>query len=69
MRRMNWSMDFVSDALYAGRRFRTFKVLDEGVREALAIAVIGGLLTSMFLSLICVAVLCSYFTRCRSRSN
>jgi len=34
-----WSMDFMSDALYAGRRFRTFNVLDEGVREALAIVV------------------------------
>lgn len=34
-----WSMDFMSDALYGGRRFRTFNVLDEGVREGLAIEV------------------------------
>lgn len=34
-----WSMDFMADALYGGRRFRTFNVLDEGVREALAIEV------------------------------
>ena len=34
-----WSMDFMSDALYAGRRFRTLNILDEGVREALAIVV------------------------------
>jgi len=34
-----WSMDFMSDALYAGRRFRTLNVLDEGIREALAIVV------------------------------
>lgn len=34
-----WSMDFMSDALYGGRRFRTLNVLDEGVREALAIVV------------------------------
>lgn len=34
-----WSMDFMADTLYGGRRFRTFNVLDEGVREALAIEV------------------------------
>jgi putative transposase len=34
-----WSMDFMSDALYHGRRFRTLNVLDEGVREALAIVI------------------------------
>ena len=31
-----WSIDFMSDALFHGRRFRTFNVLDDGVREALA---------------------------------
>ena len=34
-----WSMDFMSDTLYHGRRFRTLNVLDEGVREALAIVI------------------------------
>jgi len=34
-----WAMDFMSDALYAGRRFRTLNILDEGVRELLAIVV------------------------------
>ena len=34
-----WSIDFMSDVLYAGRRFRTFNVLDEGVREVLAIEI------------------------------
>jgi len=34
-----WSMDFMSDALYAGRRFRTLNILDEGVRELLTIVV------------------------------
>lgn len=34
-----WAVDFMSDCLYDGRRFRTFNVLDEGVREALAIEV------------------------------
>jgi putative transposase len=34
-----WSMDFMSDALYRGRRFRTLNVLDEGVREGLAIEI------------------------------
>ena len=34
-----WSIDFMSDALYGGRRFRTLNVLDEGVREGLAIEV------------------------------
>lgn len=34
-----WAIDFMSDALYHGRRFRTFNVLDEGVREALDIVV------------------------------
>ncbi|WP_035415827.1 IS3 family transposase, partial [Ferrimonas kyonanensis] len=34
-----WSMDFVSDALFCGRRFRTFNVVDDFNREALAIEV------------------------------
>src|SRR4051794_25525502 len=34
-----WSIDFASDCLYSGRRFRTLNVLDEGVREALAIQI------------------------------
>jgi putative transposase len=34
-----WSLDFMSDCLYRGRRFRTLNVLDEGVREALAIEI------------------------------
>ena len=32
-------MDFMSDTLYHGRRFRTLNVLDEGVREALDIVI------------------------------
>ena len=34
-----WSMDFMSDTLYHGRRFRTLKVLDGGIREALDIVI------------------------------
>jgi len=34
-----WAMDFMSDTLYGGRRFLTLNILDEGVREGLAIAV------------------------------
>lgn len=34
-----WSMDFMHDTLYHGKRFRTLNILDEGVREALAIEV------------------------------
>jgi putative transposase len=34
-----WAVDFMSDALYGGRRFRALTLLDEGVREALAIEV------------------------------
>jgi putative transposase len=34
-----WALDFMSDALYVGRRFRTLNVLDEGMREALAIEI------------------------------
>ena len=34
-----WGIDFMSDALYSGRRFRTFNILDEGVREALDIVI------------------------------
>ena len=32
-----WAVDFMSDTLYGGRRFRTLNILDEGVREGLAI--------------------------------
>ena len=34
-----WALDFMSDALYVGRRFRTLNVLDEGMREVLAIEI------------------------------
>jgi putative transposase len=34
-----WALDFMSDTLYDGRRFRTLNVLDEGNREALAVEV------------------------------
>src|SRR5262245_38055639 len=34
-----WALDFMSDSSYQGRRFRTLNILDEGVREALAIEI------------------------------
>ncbi len=34
-----WSMDFMSDTLYHGRRFRILNIPDEGVREVLDIVV------------------------------
>jgi len=34
-----WALDFMHDALYGGRPFRTFNVLDEANREGLAIEV------------------------------
>jgi putative transposase len=34
-----WSADFMSDALYAGSRFRTFNVIDDFNREILAIEI------------------------------
>lgn len=38
-----WSMDFMSDALMCGRRFRTFNVVDDFNREILAIEIDLGL--------------------------
>ncbi|MNL35959.1 Integrase core domain protein [compost metagenome] len=34
-----WVLDFMHDALYCGRRFRTLNVIDEANRECLAIEV------------------------------
>jgi putative transposase len=34
-----WAVDSMSDTLYGGRRFRTFNIPDEGVREVLAMEV------------------------------
>jgi putative transposase len=39
-----WAVDFMSNTLYGGRRFRTLNILDEGVREGLAIEVDTSLL-------------------------
>jgi putative transposase len=36
---LRWSVNFMSDALMSGQRFRTFNVLDDFNREALAIEV------------------------------
>jgi putative transposase len=38
-----WSMDFMSDSLMCGRRFRTFNLVDDFNREALAIEIDIGL--------------------------
>jgi len=34
-----WSLDFMEDTLYHGRRFRTLNIIDEGVREGLGIEI------------------------------
>ena len=34
-----WALDFMSDALYQGRRYRTLNIIDEGVREVLDIVI------------------------------
>lgn len=36
---IRWSMDFMSDSLYCGRRFRTLNVVDDCTRESLGIEV------------------------------
>lgn len=51
-----WSMDFVSDCLYNGRRFRALTVIDKYTRESLAIEVsqsITGNYVSQILSWLC----------------
>jgi putative transposase len=34
-----WAVDFMTDTLYGGWRFRTLNVLEEGVREGLAVEI------------------------------
>lgn len=34
-----WSADFMADALWSGRRFRTFNVIDDFSREALRLEI------------------------------
>jgi putative transposase len=35
----SWSLDFMHDTLYCGKRFRTLNVIDEGMRECLDIEI------------------------------
>ena len=41
-----WSMDFMSDVLHHGHRFRTFNVVDDFNREALGIDINSGITTA-----------------------
>jgi putative transposase len=51
-----WSIDFMSDSLFCGRRFRTFNVVDYYNREALAIR--GGSESAIRSSRSCVGTHC-----------
>jgi len=42
----SWSMNFMSDSLYSGRRFRTFNIIDDFNRESLAIEIDSSLATT-----------------------
>ena len=44
-----WSMDFMSDALYGGMKFRTFNIVDDFNREVLTIA-INNTITSQYVT-------------------
>ncbi|HJL66698.1 MAG TPA: IS3 family transposase, partial [Arenicellales bacterium] len=44
-----WSMDFMSDALYGGMKFRTFNIVDDFNREVLTIA-INNSITSQYVA-------------------
>jgi|GEM_PF-5476951 len=35
-----WALDFMHDALYCGKRFRTLNIIDKGARECLALCLI-----------------------------
>ena len=51
-----WSMDFMSDALRHGHRFRTFNVVDDFNREVLSIDINSGITTERVIrSLDCIA--------------
>lgn len=55
-----WSLDFVSDSLVCGRRFRMLCVIDDYMRECLALGRIhrcqaAGLLASLIILLPCAA--------------
>lgn len=50
-----WSCDFMSDALWSGRRFRIFNVVDDFNREALRIEINT--------SLLAVSESCAYLKR------
>ena len=51
-RTQSWAIDFMSDTLYDGRRFRPVHVSDEGNREALAIEVNPSLPSGRVLALL-----------------
>jgi putative transposase len=48
----SWSMDFMSDSMVNGRRFRTFNLIDDCTREVLAIEIDTSLSTKRIIRIL-----------------
>ena len=64
-----WSMDFMSDNLYSGSSFRTFNVIDDYHREALAIEIDSSLSSSRIVRILDRVAAYQGYPKCLRQDN
>ena len=64
-----WSMDFMSDNLHSGSSFRTFNIIDDYHREALAIEIDSSLSSSRIVRILDRVAAYRGYPKCLRQDN